>query len=252
MLYRMAIRLGARRFAPEAPFPWQHVLRMDLALVIFYLAVGSPLDEAGDRFLFSAHMVQHSILIFFLPPLILAAFPSYVFKPLTEHPATRSLFAFLVHPVVALLTFNLVFATWHIPWLYEYALRDRAVHELEHIMFLVTAIQAWWPISSPSKDFPRLAPGPRILYLFLMSVSQIPLFAFLVMLGEQYYPTYAAAPRIISYISPLEDQAIGGIIMKVLGEIIFGFYLLLAFIEWYRGERGPAPGSAAGEAVTSA
>lgn len=240
VLYRMALRMGWARYTPDQPFPLRSLLLMDAALVVFYLAVGSPLDEAGDTFLFSAHMLQHSILIFVLPQMILAALPSYVFKPLAENPITRAAFRFAVHPVVALSTFNVVFALWHLPFLYEYALRDRMVHQVEHLMFLFAAIQMWWPVLSPSSEFPRMTPGARILYLFLASVSQMPLFAFLVMTGDQYYPTYTTAPRILP-LDPLQDQAVGGIVMKVLGEIVFGFWLFLAFLEWYRIEnRRPA------------
>lgn len=236
MLYRMAVRLGRERCAPPGtPFPLRSVLLMDAALVIFYLAVGSPLDEAGDRFLFWAHMLQHSVLIFLLPPMIIAALPPYLFKPVAENPITRRMFAFLVHPVVALFTFTVVFSAWHLPIFYEFALRDRQVHNAEHLMFLLTAIQVWWPVVSQSPDFPRMGPGGRMLYLFLLSISQMPLFAFLVMTGEMYYPTYMAAPRLMA-ITAVQDQAIGGILMKVLGEIVFGTYFFLAFAEWYRSE----------------
>ncbi|NDD28861.1 MAG: cytochrome c oxidase assembly protein [Proteobacteria bacterium] len=245
VLYRMAVRMGWKRLAAETPFPTRSVLLFDVALVLFYLAVGSPLDEAGDRFLFSAHMLQHSVLIFVLPPIILASLPSFVFEPLAGNRATRAVFAFLTHPVVALASFNIVFAVWHIPVLYEFALRDRQVHEAEHVMFLLSAIQMWWPVLSPSRDFPRLTAGPRMLYLFFMSVTQIPLFGFLVLTGEVYYPTYAAAPRIVS-LTPMEDQALGGIFMKLFGEILFICYLAAAFMEWYRRESRPgAPPKAA-------
>ena len=239
MLYRMALRLGRARFAPDSPFPLRSVLLMDTALVVFYLAVGSPLDEAGDHFLFFAHMIQHSVLIFLLPPLMLAAMPSWMFLPLAENPTARAIFSFLVSPLVALSSFTVIFTLWHLPVLYEFALRDRQVHNVEHSMFVLTALQAWWPVVSQSEEFPRLRPGPRMLYLFLATLSQIPLFGFLTMSRVPYYPTYIEAPRILP-ITPLQDQIIGGILMKFLGEIVFGGYLLLAFAEWYheRQEEG--------------
>lgn len=235
LLYRMMIRLGRGRYASGEPFPVRAVLMMDAALVLTYLAVGSPLDEAGDRFLFSAHMVQHAILIFFLPPIICAAIPPWTLRPLAENGATKRVFTLLTHPIVALFTFNAVFNVWHLPAFYEWALRDRQVHQGEHMMFILTAVLMWWPVLSQSSDFPRLGPGARMVYLFLMSVSQIPLFAFLVMTGDTYYPTYQAAPRLLD-IDVVSDQAVGGIIMKLVGEIFFGTYLLRAFFEWYRDE----------------
>jgi cytochrome c oxidase assembly factor CtaG len=73
----------------------------------------------------------------------------------------------------------------------------------------------------------------------------MPLFAFLVMTGDTYYPTYIDAPRLLA-MTPLQDQAIGGIFMKILGEVVFGTYLFLAFMEWYRKDnRGHSVPSAA-------
>lgn len=241
LLYRMAIRMGRERYAPDEPFPVRSVLLMDTTLILFYLAVGSPLDEAGDRFLFCAHMLQHTILVFFLPPMFIAAIPAYCFRPLTENRATAAIFRFLVNPVVAILSFNIFFNIWHMPQFYEFALRDRQVHNGEHLMFMLSALQLWWPVVSHTPEFPRLVPGARMLYLFLASVAQIPLFGFLVMTGDTYYPTYVHAPRLLP-ITAFEDQAIGGIFMKLLGEIVFGTYLFLAFIEWYRSDNRTVKG----------
>lgn len=235
-LYRWLVGPLRARLAPTEPFPVRSVMWMDLFLVTFYLAVGSPLDGLGDRFLFSAHMLQHAILIFVLPLMFLAGLPPWLVDGVLgrQAPLRRAL-GVLTGPVVALFIFNVAFNFWHVPPAYEWALRDRSVHEVEHLIFLVSAILMWWPVVSPSQRLPRLPSGSRMLYLFMMSVTQIPLFGFLAFTGAPLYPTYEAAPRFFG-IDAMEDQVLGAVVMKAGGEVFFVTYLLLGFLEWYRRE----------------
>lgn len=63
------------RLAPGAPYPRAQSIRFYLGLFSFYIAVGSPLDQVAERFLFSAHMLQHQILIFPAAILLLQVCP---------------------------------------------------------------------------------------------------------------------------------------------------------------------------------
>ncbi|MDH3604682.1 MAG: cytochrome c oxidase assembly protein, partial [Candidatus Tectomicrobia bacterium] len=85
----------------------------------------------------------------------------------------------------------------HIPGLYEWALRDRLMHNLEHVTFLLTALLMWWPVLSPMPILPRLAWGSQMVYLFALSISQIPVFAYITFTREVLYPTYEIAARIV-------------------------------------------------------
>ncbi len=235
-LYRLAIGPWRQRLAPQAPFPLRESLFFDGALVLFYLAVGSPLDELADHYYFVAHMLQHCILIFGVPLLLYYGLPVWLFKPIFKDPMALGLWRVITNPIIALVTFNVLFGIWHIPWAYEWALRDQQVHDLEHITFLMGAMIMWWPVLSRCEEAPRLKPGPMMLYLFFLSVSQIPLFALLVFSSNVLYPTYLASPRLLAGVTPLEDQVMGGIVMKLLGEIAFVAFLFRAFMDWYHEE----------------
>lgn len=240
LLYRAAMGPLRRRFAPDEPFPMRQALWIDGALLLFYLAVGSPLDEMSERFLFSAHMIQHALLIFVLPIMLWQGTPGWLLRPLLAPRPVAVLVAFFGHPLVALLGFNLLFSSWHIPGLYEWALRDRQVHEAEHLTFVASGLWMWWPAFGPLKEF-RASYGGQALYMFGLSVSQIPIFAFMAFSTHVFYPTYEAAPRLVPILGSLEDQVMGGIIMKVIGELFFVSVLVAVLMQWYREEnRGSA------------
>ncbi len=89
-----------RRLAPEAPYPRRHAFCFYGALAIFYLAVGSPLDQVGERFLFSAHMLQHQLLIYPAAVLFLLGLPAWMIDPLLARPALQRLLRFLTRPLI--------------------------------------------------------------------------------------------------------------------------------------------------------
>jgi cytochrome c oxidase assembly factor CtaG len=201
-------------------------------LASIFLAVSSPLD-AFANLLLTAHMIQHLLLMMAAPPLLLLGDP---FLPLlrglptsaSKHGlgpflAWKSLASFgrrLTHPVVCWLAFTSTTIAWHLPPMYELALRSQALHEVEHVCFLATGILFWWPVIQP---WPSRAQWPRwamIPYLFLADFQNTALAAYLIFCDRVVYPTYAAAPRLPG-MSALEDQAAAGAIMWVPGSLVF-------------------------------
>lgn len=200
-------------------------------VAIIYLAVGSPLDQIAEDYLFFAHMIQHMLLVYVAPPLLLLGIPSAWGDTLFECRWVRVIFRPFIHPVFAGLFFSFVYTLWHIPMLYEAALHVKWIHILEHATMFITAVFMWWPLIGPSERWlPVSSYGVRILYCFLLMVAQLPVFAFLSFSSVAIYETYVWAPRIIEGLDPLNDQVLGGIIMKVinmgvsLGVISYCFY----------------------------
>jgi putative membrane protein len=184
-------------------------------------------------------MVQHILLAYAVPLLWLTGMPSWLVRPLVSLPGVTPLLRSLIHPVVAAVAFNVVFAAWHIPGLYEWALRDRFIHNLEHVTFLLTALLMWWPVLSPVSHLARLSSGSQVLYLLALSITQIPLFAYVTFASDVLYPTYALAPPLLP-LTPLEDQQLGGIIMHVVSMGVLFTALAVVFWRWYRVE-SPSP-----------
>lgn len=224
----------------QRTFPLGQSILFYLGLIITYLAVGSPLDQIGEQFLFSAHMLQHMLLIYVTPTLFIFGTPSWLIDYLLQPKAVQKTMRVLTHPACGGLLFTFVYTVWHVPALYEMALHDKRIHILEHWTMFGLGLLMLWPYLTLSKSVPRRSYGIRMLSIFLLMVGQLPVFAFLTFAGEAIYPTYAWAPRIID-LDALNDQILGGIIMKVVN---MGFSLTIlgiSFYLWARSEEFDDP-----------
>lgn len=225
------------RLAPGVPFPRGRAVRFYAALVIFYLAVGSPLDQIGERFLFSAHMLQHYILIYVVPVLFLPGVPGWMIDPLLDRPALRRVLRVFLHPGACLVIFTLVLSLWHMPYLYEWALENKVVHVIEHLMFFAVALFYWWPMLSPSRRFPPISHAGQMLYFFFGVITMTPLFAYITFSHDILYPTYEYAPRLFATFSAADDQLLAGTSMQLLGVIVSMTAFGIAFYHWYEAGR---------------
>ncbi|HEX6109933.1 MAG TPA: cytochrome c oxidase assembly protein [Ktedonobacteraceae bacterium] len=229
-LYLYAIGpLRKRQFPNEQIMTGQTIAFLSGVLIMF-LALVSPLDELGDAYLFSAHMVQHLCLTILGPPLLLLGTPEWMVKPVLQNKVIFKVAKVLTYPVVAFVLYNADFWLWHAPPLYNATLENQTIHILEHLTFIVFGLLYWWPIFSPSKDLPRLPFGGQILYLFVSGMPSVLLGAGLTFSPPLYAP-YIAAPRIWG-ISAATDQQLGGLIMWVPVSIFYIVIMSVLFIRW--------------------
>src|SRR5438552_7264491 len=199
-------------------------------MLIMFLALVSPLDELGDAYLFSAHMIQHLFLTIIGPPLLLLGMPEWMVKKALSNKVLFRVAKALTYPVVAFVLFNVDFWLWHAPPLYNATLENQSIHILEHLTFIIFGLVYWWPIFSPSKDLPRLSFGGQILYLFLSGMPSVLLGAGLTFSPPLYAP-YISAPRIWG-ISAATDQQLGGLIMWIPVSIFYIVIMSVLFIRW--------------------
>jgi putative membrane protein len=234
-----AILAGPLRhaLAPGRPYPRAGAALFYGGLVLFYLAVGSPLDQVAERFLLSAHMVQHLLIMYPVPLLILLGTPAWMVDRVLSMPALRPLLGLLLSPVACAVLSTAVVSLWHVPFLYEWTLQNKTVHVAEHLMFLAVSFLYWWPLASPSAVFPPPGYGIRMLYVLATEIAMIPVSAYVVFSGDILYPTYEYAPRLIAGFSPADDQLIAGIIMKVSGMAVSLTALGICFFRWSRASQ---------------
>jgi putative membrane protein len=226
--------------APGAPYPRRKAAMFYGALALFYLAVGSPLDQVGERFLLTAHMAQHLVIMYPVALLILLGIPSWMVDPVLSRPALKSPLRLLLSPLSCAVISIVVISAWHAPFLYEWTLQDKLVHVGEHLMFLAVSLLYWWPLASPSAAFPAPGYGVRMLYIFGAEVGMIPVSAYIVFSGDILYPTYEYAPRLIAGFSPADDQLSAGILMKIAGMAVSLTALGVCFFKWSKASN-PAP-----------
>ncbi|ACB75351.1 cytochrome c oxidase assembly protein [Opitutus terrae] len=226
------------RLAPGESFPRGAAWRFYSGLVIFYLAVGSPLDQIGERFLFSAHMLQHQLLVYPAAILVLLGLPTWMVDPLLATPRRQSVWRLLVHPISCTILYSLTISVWHLPALYDLALRHKTIHVLEHLMFFGAALLYWWPMLSPSAVLPPRRPGTLILYFLAVEILMTPIFAYVTFSQDVLYATYEYAPRILPGFSAADDQLLAGSSMKLVGMAVALGAIAVCFWRWYAaGER---------------
>lgn len=239
VLYFLAVGPARKYLAPKEKFDKLRAASFLAGLFVLVASVATPLDHIGETYLFSVHMIQHVLLMFILPPFLIWGTPTWLSEFLFRTEGLGPVLRFLVKPVPAAGIYSFVLHIWHVPGLYELALRNELVHLLEHAFFIASSILMYWPLLGTTKSSDssekREHPGVKLLYILGVSIGQLPLFAFLTFATTVFYPTYEAAPRYID-ITPLEDQMLGGVIMK-LAVVVFMFVgLSVVFTRWYLSE----------------
>ena len=241
-------RLRARGRGGRILKPWRAWCYAGGLFTIF-IALVSPIGTFTSLFFFM-HMIQHLLLIMIAAPLIwlgapmlptIWAFPRGTRRRIgrlfhEKHPV-HGVFHFLTRPGIALALFVLVLAGWHHPALYDAAQGRTVVHDLEHALFFGTALLFWWPVIHPTGGKRRLAYGAGILYLFPAKIAGFVLGAALTLTDTAYYQTYVDAPRLWG-LSALGDQQLGGLIMWVVGGLLFIVPLLALVLMMMREDEG--------------
>ncbi len=215
-----------------AQFPAWRLGCFLFGLGVIGLAIASPLDGFADALL-SAHMVEHLLLMSFVPPLLLLGYPVVpllrglprvvvvsVFGPLMRSKALRRFGHWLITPLVAWLAMNLMFLGWHVPAAYDFALEHEHWHEFEHLCFLGSSILFWWPLLRPWPSRGSYAGWLLIVYLVMADIVNTALSAFLAFCDRPVYGYYLKEPNAFG-ISPMSDQRAGAVIMWVVGSVVF-------------------------------
>lgn len=183
------------------------------ALVILAVSL-TPLATLALHYLLSAHLLQNVALAEWAPALAVAGLPAEPARRLAAVRFLRPLF----HPLVALPLWLAAYGTWHLPALYDAALRHTPLLHLEHATYFVTGVLLWWPVFQQAPL--RLSAGAKSAYLFAAFVLASPLGLLLALLPSPLYDFYEEAPRIWG-LDPLTDQQIAGVIMSVSEAVVF-------------------------------
>jgi cytochrome c oxidase assembly factor CtaG len=233
---RMYRRAGARSAA--SPPGAGHWLPYAAGLLILAVALISPLDSIGDRWLLSAHMLQHVLLTDIAPALLVLGLRSPVL-PLglsrralvAVAPGGRSgrVLARLTSPWLAIPLWALATWVWAIPSVFDYTAQHSAVHAFEHATLFYTGLAIWWLIIDPLPRA-RLRPnGERLALLGFTRVASACVCLPLTWLPATQYSLYASAPRAFG-LSAIGDQQLAGASMCFVEFLVFGIAFAAVFI----------------------
>jgi putative membrane protein len=195
-------------------------------------ALVSPLDELGDKYLFSAHMVQHLLLLFVAPPLWLIGTSERMANRLIPKKVNKARDV-LGTPIVCFGIFVIVLYFWHIPFAYQMTLENESIHIIEHLTFLGAGVIGWWPVAGPTiQQIPKPSAPLRILYLFYLAIPCTGLAAVLTFAHTPLYPYYIASPHLFG-LDALQDQRLGGLLMWLPTHLVLLLGIGITFFSWF-------------------
>jgi len=213
----------------------KHTLYFGLGLVILWFALETPLDTISDRYLDSVHMLQHVLLGFAAPPLMLLGLSPQMVERTVRVPGVRA----ITEPVPALLIAGLVMIGWHLPPLYDATLYSGSLHVVEHVMFIAAGVVMFWPMLAATSAQARwqMSPGAKLLYMLVATLPQDGVALALIFSRVPFYEYYAHAPRLVASLTPVIDQTVAGAVLMVLGKATMAVAAIAVFVRWFGTEQ---------------
>jgi putative membrane protein len=199
------------------------------AMAMLWVASDWPLHDISEEYLYSAHMLQHMMLSYFLPPLALLATPTWLARLLVGDGAFYGKLTVLCRPVIAGVLFNVAIMVTHVPGVVNASVVNGPLHYSLHLMVVVLSLLMWMPVAGPFPEF-RISPLGKCIYLFLMSVVPTVPAAWLTFAEGAVYSTYDIPFRVWG-LSVTDDQQIAGAIMKSGGSIFLWTIIVFIFFK---------------------
>lgn len=185
---------------------------------LLLVAVASPVAAVGEDELFSFHMTQHLLLGDLAPLCLLAGLTGPLVRPLLALPGVYRLKA-LANPIVALPIWAANLALWHMPFLYEGAVENGAVHALEHVCFFAAGIVLWLPVLETLPAPEWFGTGAKLGYIIGVRLIATVVGNVFVWGGGPYYDVYDTGNEYLG-LSPSADQSLAGSLMLLEGSIV--------------------------------
>jgi putative membrane protein len=232
--YIYAVRvIGPRVLGSTPAITRRQGVSFFFAALILWGASDWPIHDISEEYLYSAHMLQHMMLSYFMPPLMLLAIPRWLFDAVIGGGRPRRVLRFLSKPIVAGVSFNLVVMVTHVPDLVNRSVSNGSLHYSLHVLLVTTALLMWMPICGPDKSY-QLGYGGKMIYLFLMSVVPTVPAAWLAIADGVVYKHYDIPVRVFG-ISATTDQQLAGAVMKSGGSLFLWSIIIFIFFRRFMG-----------------
>ena len=206
------------------------------AMLMLWVASDWPMHDISEEYLYSAHMLQHMMLSYFLPPLALIATPPWFLRILIGDGGLYRALAFLTKPVVAGVLFNVVVMITHIPLVVNSSLDNGPLHYGLHGVVVLLSLLMWMPVVGPFQEF-HLSPLGKCIYLFLQSIIPTIPAAWLTFADGAVYKEYDVPIRVFGW-SVTVDQQLAGAIMKMGGSIFLWSIVVYIFFRQFANGYG--------------
>lgn len=189
-------------------------------VILLWIAADYPMHDIAEEYLYSVHMLQHLLIAFIVPPLLLMAMPEWLARLLVlDGGVTAKILRVLTKPVVAGVLFNALQVLTHWGGVVNLSSENGPFHYMIHLGVFFTALLMWFPVLGPLKEV-HMSEPVKLIYLFLMSIVPTVPAGWLTFAEGVVYDAYDHDHNLWG-IDPTNDQQIAGAVMKVIG----GFYI---------------------------
>lgn len=234
-------RIGPQVVAEGPPVTRGQVAWFTAGIVTLYVSSAWPMHDVAERYLYSVHMVQHTLLALVIPAMFLRATPEWLGRLILGAPGDRAYDAvrWLARPVAAAIVFNAVQLVTHWPELVNASVSNGLLHYGLHTLAVLTALVMWIPVCGPFPEM-RISLPAQMVYLFTMSIAPTVPAGWLTFAEGAVYSSYDVPERLFG-VSVTHDQQWAGLVMKLgAGMFLWGLIAVL-FFRWAARDMAPGP-----------
>nr|WP_295973680.1 cytochrome c oxidase assembly factor CtaG [uncultured Bacillus sp.] len=252
----------SRQFQDRRPLKTSQGILFIVSMVLLYIIKGSPLDLMG-HIMFYAHMIQMAFLYLLIPPMLIIAVPEWFWEKIWSWKPVNMLLSFFTKPLLALILFNGLFSLYHMPLIFDAVKTNMWLHAFYTSALFLFALFMWWPLIIQFEGKNSLSGIKKVAYIFASGVLLTPACALIIFNDQPMYTAYSdpaawllamklcvpagtladlnlSGPEMFASMSLLHDQQLGGVLMKIIQEIIYGVMLARVFYEWYQKDQEEA------------
>ncbi|NMD71958.1 cytochrome c oxidase assembly factor CtaG [Bacillus sp. DNRA2] len=229
------------------------------AMVLLYAIKGSPLDLMG-HLMFYAHMIQMAMLYLVIAPIFIVGIPNWIWRKVLNNRMVKPLFQFFTRPLIALILFNGMFSFYHVPLIFDVIKTNMWMHAGYTSILFVVALFMWWPLVNKVEEYQTLSGLKKIGYIFADGILITPACALIIFADSPMYATFSdpnawmqalqlcvpsttlasldlSGPEMFNSLSLIDDQQLGGVLMKIIQEVVYGVVLAQVFFSWYKKDK---------------
>jgi putative membrane protein len=261
VLYTFVVGPWRHRFAGNQPVSFMRQLSFVIAILLLYLTQGGPLSLLG-HLMFTFHMTNMALSYMLVPPLLLYGIPAWIWRAIFQARFWRLLvFRLIMNPIICLMLFILLFSFYHMPDNHDWIMTHFMIHRLYYMALFLSSMMMWWHIFCPVPEWRRMSHLLSLGYIFMSGLLLTPACAMIIFANGPLFAVYNdpqvwvkamgycmsgdpsvllsqfEGPAFFNLMSPMEDQQLGGIVMKLIQEFVNAAALYTVFMQWYRKER---------------
>ncbi|MDQ0213988.1 putative membrane protein [Oikeobacillus pervagus] len=208
-----------------------------ISLILFYIMNGSPFNVMADQYLFSAHVLGLSILLFVIPPFFILSLPMTRIRQYFWNHQKKELMNFLLHPWFTGITFNVALTLYLTPRVFNVIHESPFFSFLYQLLLFAAALFVWWTIIVQVPGLKNLSEFGRICYIFLLSLLLMPIGIYL-LIGENlsYQMSEIASFGLLPAFTGRYDHQLAGGILKTIQLLSYGIAMFIIMRNWARRE----------------